>query len=74
MDFIFVKMTGKMGPRWATAAAAATAEEFCQAIQAPSPTHPGTTYPVRASPHSDVHDLMGEGLMGEGLKGECMKV
>ena len=26
---------------------------ICQVIQAPSPTHPGTTYPVRVSPHSD---------------------
>ena len=44
-------------PRWATAAAttAAAAEEFSQAIQAPSPTHPGTTYPVRVSPHSDIY-------------------
>ena len=41
-------------PRWATTAAAAMAEEFYQAIQAPSPTHPGTTYPVRLSPHSDL--------------------
>ena len=43
-------------PRWATAAAttATATEEFCQAIQAPSPTHPGTTYPVRVSPHSDL--------------------
>ncbi len=24
-----------------------------QAIQAPSLTHPGTTYPVRVSPHTD---------------------
>ena len=44
-----------LGPKWATAATttATTAEEFCQAIQAPSPTHPWTTYPVRVSPHSD---------------------
>ena len=42
----------KVGPRWATTATTA-AENFSQAIQAPSPTHPGTTYPVRVSPHSD---------------------
>ena len=36
----------------ATTAAAAT-EEFSQSIQVPSSTHPGTTYPVRAIPHSD---------------------
>ena len=29
------------------------AEEFSQSIQVPSSTHPGTTYPVRAIPHSD---------------------
>ena len=34
-------------------AATATAEEFPQSIQVPSSTHPGTTYPVRAIPHSD---------------------
>ena len=45
----------KKWARWATTttAAATAAEEFSQAIQAPSPTHPGTTYPVRVSPHSD---------------------
>ncbi len=31
------------------------AEEFSQAIQLASPTHPGTTYHVRASSHSDLH-------------------
>ena len=39
----------------ATATAAATAEEFPQSIQVPSSTHPGTTYPVRTSPHSDIY-------------------
>ena len=32
---------------------AAATEEFSQSIQAPSSTHPGTTYPVRATPLSD---------------------
>ena len=41
--------------RATTTAAAATAEEFSQSIQAPSSTHPGTTYPVRAIPHSDIY-------------------
>ena len=36
-------------PGWATAATA-TAEEFSQSIQAPSSTHPGISYPVRANP------------------------
>ena len=31
----------------------ATTEEFSQSMQVPSSTHPGTTYPVRAIPHSD---------------------
>ena len=35
-------------PGWATAAAAT--EEFLQSIQAPSSTHPGISYPVRANP------------------------
>ena len=30
------------------------AEEFSQSLQGPSSTHPGTTYPVRAIPHSDI--------------------
>ena len=41
----------------ARATATATTEEFSQSIQAPSSTHPGTTYPVRAIPHSDQHFL-----------------
>ena len=42
---------------WATAAA--TTEEFSQSIQAPSSTHPGISYPVRANPslrHTNIHD------------------
>ena len=36
---------------WATTTTATTAtEEFSQTIQAPSSTHPGTSYPVRANP------------------------
>ena len=31
----------------------ATEEEISQIIEAPSSTHPGKTYPVRAIPHSD---------------------
>ena len=43
-------------PRATTAAATATAaaNELPQPIQAPSSTHPGTTYPVREIPHSDL--------------------
>ena len=38
-------------PGWATAATATAAtEEFLQSIQAPSSTHPGISYPVRANP------------------------
>ncbi len=37
---------------WARTVAAT--EEFSQSIQVPSSTHPGTTYPVRAIPHSDL--------------------
>merc|ERR1711966_339286 len=33
---------------WATTTA--TTEEFSQSIQAPSSTHPGISYPVRANP------------------------
>ena len=48
-----------------TTAATTAAEEFSQAIQAPSPTHPGTTYPVRVSPHSDVTaPIVGIGVRG----------
>ena len=36
---------------------AAAAEEFPQSIQVPSSTHPGTTYPVRAIPHSDIRNF-----------------
>ena len=36
--------------RTTTAMPATTTEEFSQSIQAPSSTHPGTTYPVRAHP------------------------
>ena len=36
-------------PGWATTTATAT-EEFSQSIQAPSSTHPGISYPVRANP------------------------
>ena len=50
-DAFFEKLSKK---ERATATTAATAaEEFSQSIQAPSSTHPGTTYPVRAIPHSD---------------------
>ena len=36
---------------WATTTTATAAtEEFSQSIQAPSSTHPGISYPVRASP------------------------
>ena len=38
-------------PRTSTTAA----EEFSQSIQVPSSTYPGTTYPVRAIPHSDIY-------------------
>jgi hypothetical protein len=41
------------------AAATATAEEFVQSIQVPSSTHPGTKYPVRAIPHSDIYVYIG---------------
>ena len=34
---------------WATAATTAATEEFSQSIQAPSSTHPGISYPVRAN-------------------------
>ena len=39
-------------PGWATktTATATTTEEFSQSIQAPSSTHPGISYPVRANP------------------------
>ena len=37
-----------------TTAATAAAEEFSQSIQVPSSTHPGTTYPIRTIPHSDI--------------------
>ena len=37
-----------------TTATTTAAEEFPQSIQVPSSTHPGTTYPVRAIPHSDL--------------------
>ena len=33
-----------------TAAAATAAEEFSGRVQAPSPSHPGIKYPVRANP------------------------
>ena len=36
----------------------AAAEEFPQSIQAPSSTHPGTTYTVRQIPHSDFDDTL----------------
>ena len=35
--------------------AATATEEFSQSIQVPSSTHPGTTYPVRAIPHSVIY-------------------
>ena len=38
---------------WARTAAAVATEELPQSIQVPSSAHPGTTYPVRAIPHSD---------------------
>ena len=40
-------------PQARTTTATAAAEEFSQTIHVPSSTHPGTTYPVRAIPHSD---------------------
>jgi hypothetical protein len=50
-------------PKWATpttAAATAAAEEFYQSMQqAPSSTHPGTTYTVRDICHSDVGNYVG---------------
>ena len=68
----FVKKTyaGNKSPtsyKKATTAATATAaaEEFSQAM-APSPTHSGTTYPVRVSPHSDIDMPNGIGAMGCG--------
>ena len=48
-DF-FEKLSKKERAR---TAATTTTEEFSQGIQVPSSTHPGTTYPVRAIPHSD---------------------
>ena len=51
-----------------TTAATAAVEEFSQAIQAPSPTHPGTTYPVRVSPHSDIHICQGLNFHMSGVK------
>ncbi len=38
-----------------TTTTAAAAEEFSQSIRVPSSTHPGTTYPVRTVPHSDIY-------------------
>ena len=46
----FENLSQKKRARTATAA-----EEFSQSIQVPSSTHPGTTYPVRAIPHSDIY-------------------
>ncbi len=39
-------------PRWA---AATTADKLSQPIQAPSPRRAGIKYPVRETPHSDIH-------------------
>ena len=50
--FVFENSSKKKRARTTTAAAA---EEFSQSIQVPSFTHPGTTYPVRAIPHTDIY-------------------
>ena len=48
---------------WATPArTAATAEEFSQAIQAPSSTPPGTPYPARLIFHSDLSYSIGAAI------------
>ena len=41
---------GREAAATAAAATAAATEEFFQSIQAPSSTHPGISYPVRANP------------------------
>ena len=46
-DDLFKKLS-KM--EWARMAAATATKEFPQRIQGPSSMHPGTTYPVRATP------------------------
>ena len=51
---IYPKEGSRLVVGWDWAAVAMVVEEFSQAIQAPSSTHPETTYPVRAIPHSDV--------------------
>ena len=56
-DF-FENLSKKKRARTATAATAA--EECSQSIQVPSSTHPGTTYPVRAIPHSDLTTPIGD--------------
>ena len=53
-DDFFEKLSKKERAR---TTAAATTEEFPQSIQVPSSTHPGTTYPVRAIPHSDKKNI-----------------
>ena len=53
-DDFFEKLSKKERARATTA----TTEEFPQSIQVPSSTQPGTTYPVRAIPHSDNPSLL----------------
>jgi hypothetical protein len=49
---VFEKFVKKERAR--TAATPAAAAEFSQSIRVTSSTHPGTTYPVRTIPHSNV--------------------
>ena len=53
-NYVFFEKLSKKGRARTTATTATTAEEFSQSIQVPSSTHPGTTYPVRTIPHSDL--------------------
>ena len=48
--FVFDDVSEKRRARTRTTTAA---EELSQSIQVPSSTHSGTTYPVRAIPHSN---------------------
>jgi hypothetical protein len=48
---VFEKFVKKERARTAATPAAA---EFSQSIRVTSSTHPGTTYPVRTIPHSNV--------------------
>ena len=52
----------------ATAAATATHDELWSAQTLPSPTHPGVTYPVRGTPHSDLYNI-GPPYPGIGVRG-----